>query len=98
MDKVFMIYQLNNQHSIADYDKIANIHQGFNLINLTQSIPAKANSQLRLEFIDTWKNPNLKFSRTDQRFDFKFFITDPATFSRICMTYMDWQGEALQTS
>jgi hypothetical protein len=35
---------VNNKHAIADYDKIANIHPGFSLTNLTQSMPGKENS------------------------------------------------------
>lgn len=86
---------LTNLHAIADHNKVANIHQGFGLINIQQSIPTKANAAFRLEFVDSWTHPNMKFSKPDEKFDFEFSNNNQSSL-RICMTYTDSKGESLQ--
>jgi subtilisin family serine protease len=89
--------KLSGSDSIADHDATPNYHQGFGRIDMAKTIPNQQNPTLQLKYIDSWKNDNLKFTRSGERFR---FIVDigPDHPLRICLAYTDIPGRALQNN
>jgi serine protease AprX len=90
---------LTGSDSIADHTKMPNFHQGFGCIYMPFAIPNQGlpNSNLRLEFLDTWNDPNMQFNRTGQRVRFKVSISG-GSWLRICLVWTDLPARALQNN
>ncbi|GAA0905963.1 hypothetical protein GCM10009557_81160 [Virgisporangium ochraceum] len=86
---------LTGDDAVADWPKRPNYHQGFGAVSLADSLPNPGAPDLRLEFLDTWEQPNLQFQRTGDVF--RFTVTVSAGLPlRICLAYTDLPGRSLQ--
>ena len=90
---------LTGSDSVADHTKMPNFHQGFGCIHMPFAIPNQRlpNNNLRLEFLDTWNDPNMQFNRTGQRVRFKVSISG-GSWLRICLVWTDLPARALQNN
>jgi hypothetical protein len=88
---------LSGQDSIADHNKLPNYHQGFGLVYMPQTIPNKSNSNLKLEFVDSWNPEDRQFSSVGEIFTFQLSKTGNTPI-RLCMTYTDLPGRSLQNT
>jgi serine protease AprX len=83
--------------AIADYPNMPNYHQGFGSLYMPWTIPNPSLPNLKLEFIDSWKDPQRKFNRTGQRFRFQFSISG-GKWLRISLAWVDPPGRSLQNN
>ncbi|MBC7260986.1 MAG: hypothetical protein H5T63_03145, partial [Chloroflexi bacterium] len=83
--------------AIADHPYSPNYHQGFGCIYMPWTIPNPGEPTLKLEFQDTWKQKQLQFTRSGQRFRFQFSISGGA-WLRICLTWTDLPARALKNN
>ena len=88
---------LSGQDAIADHDHLPNYHQGFGCVFMPWTIPNASIPNLKLEFIDNWKDPQWKLARTGQRFRFRFSV-DGGFPLRICLVWIDPPGRSLQNN
>jgi serine protease AprX len=86
---------LTGDDAVADWPKRPNYHQGFGAVSLADSLPNTETPDLRLEFLDTWEQPNLQFQRTGDAFRFTVTVEDGLPL-RICLAYTDLPGRSLQ--
>lgn len=83
--------------AVADHSDLPNHHQGFGSIYMPWAIPNTSEPSLKLEFVDTWKDPNKQFSRSGQRIGFQISISS-WNWLRICLTWTDPPARALQNN
>jgi hypothetical protein len=83
--------------AIADHPNMPNYHQGFGSLYMPWTIPNPSLPNLKLEFIDSWKDPQRKFTRTGQRFRFQFSISG-GKWLRISLAWVDPPGRSLQNN
>lgn len=88
---------LTGPDSIADHALMPNYHQGFGCIFMPWTIPNPSFPNLKLEFKDTWKEPQKQFNRTGQRFRFQFSISG-GNWLRITLAWVDPPGRSLQNN
>jgi serine protease AprX len=88
---------LTGTDAVADHPNAPNYHQGFGCIWMPWAIPNSSMPNLKLEFLDTWKDPDRHFVRTGQRFRFQFSISG-GNWVRICLAYTDIAARALQNN
>ena len=88
---------LTGADAVADFPSAPNYHQGFGCIWMPWAIPNPSVPYLKLEFLDTWRDPERHFVRTGQRFRFQFSISG-GNWLRICLTYTDLAARALQNN
>jgi serine protease AprX len=88
---------LGGQDAIADHTLMPNYHQGFGCIYMSWATPNPTLPNLKLEFIDSWKDPQMRFDRTGQRFRFRFSIAG-GQWLRICLAWIDPPGRSLQNN
>jgi serine protease AprX len=86
---------LSGDDAVADWPKRPNYHQGFGAVSLADSLPNTQAPGLRLEFLDTWEQPNLQFQQTGDRFQFTVTVEEGLPL-RICLAYTDLPGRGLQ--
>lgn len=86
--------KLAGRSAVAEHPVIPNFHQGFGGVNMQMTIPNKA-EKFDLEFVDSWKVPNLRITRTGQRFQFTFELPSD-NWLRLCLVYSDAPGRSLQ--
>jgi len=88
---------LTGSDSVADHSFVPNYHQGFGCIFMPWAIPNASMPNLRLEFVDTWKSSQERFSMTGQRYRYKFSVSG-GNWIRICLCWIDPPGRALQNN
>jgi len=88
---------LTGQDSKADYPLAPNFHQGFGCIYMPWAIPNPSEPELKLEFLDIWKDPRLQLNRSGQRLRYKFSILGNKSL-RFCLTWTDLPARALQNN
>ncbi len=89
---------LTGPDAVAEFNVAPNFHQGFGGIYMPQTIPNNtAEPNLRLEFVDTWKNQESHFNMTGQRFRFTV-RTNGGKWLRICLVWTDLPARALQNN
>jgi serine protease AprX len=88
---------LTGADAVADHPCAPNYHQGFGCIWMPWAIPNSSSPSLKLEFIDTWKDPQKHLVRTGQRFRFQISISG-GNWLRICLAYTDIAARALQNN
>lgn len=87
---------LTGTDALADHPFCPNYHQGFGAIFVPGAIPSEHAPELRLEFIDLWREPATRQLRAsgDVR---RYAVTARASSElRLCMAYTDIPGRALQ--
>lgn len=89
---------LSGADSIAPAPGTPNFHQGFGCVNMATSVPNPTNANMRLEFVDSWRQGAMQFATTGQRFRFQFRLTAPSPVLSICMAYTDLPARALQNN
>ena len=89
--------KLTGEDALADYAVIPNFHQGFGCIDMLHAIPNARLENLQIDFIDSWKRPELQFNTTGQRFLFRLTV-EGDTPLRICLTWTDPPGRGLQNN
>lgn len=85
------------EDSLADHELLPNFHQGFGCVYVPWAIPNPAEPDLRLEFVDSWQDPELWFERNGQRLRFGFRARAGRTL-RICLTWTDLPARSLQNN
>jgi subtilisin family serine protease len=88
---------LTGNDAVADHQRAPNYHQGFGCIWMPWAIPNPSEPNLKLEFLDAWKDTQTHFVRTGQRFRFQFSISG-GNWLRICFAYTDIAARALQNN
>lgn len=88
---------LKGEDSLADHDYIPNFHQGFGCIDLYNLLPSSKKKSLALRYLDPWKNEDLQFTASGQRFLFRFTINEGLPL-RLCLTWTDPPGRGLQNN
>jgi serine protease AprX len=88
---------LSGKDALADHDYIPNFHQGFGCIDMLNAIPNDKNPNLRLEFIDSWQQPELQFNMTGKRFLFQIDANEDVPL-RFCLTWTDPPARGLQNN
>lgn len=81
--------------SRADHNTSPNFHQGFGALYMPWAIPNANVPDMNLEYIDNWQDPasHLQFNGARRRYHFH---VDAGTPLRICLTWTDPPGRALQ--
>ena len=89
---------LTGRDAVADHDKLPNYHQGFGFLYMPNAIlPNKLSPNMKLEFVDNWKDREKQLSRTGQSFYYKFSLSG-GKYLRVCMAYTDVAGRGLQNN
>jgi serine protease AprX len=81
--------------SQADHQTNPNFHQGFGAVNMVSAIPNQDAPNMDLEFVDNWQSPADHFVRNGARKRYQFTVS-AGTPLRICLTWTDPPGRALQ--
>lgn len=88
---------LSGKDALADHDYIPNFHQGFGCIDMLNALPNDKKPNLRMEFIDTWKQSELQFNITGKRFLFQIEANEGLPL-RFCLTWTDPPARGLQNN
>ncbi len=89
--------ELQSQDAMSPYNIIPNFHQGFGRVDMVNTIPNSGNNNLKLAYIDNWKNPLSHFNNTGDRKRYTISVGDKLPF-RVCLSYIDLPGRALQNN
>lgn len=89
--------QLSGTDALADHDYIPNFHQGFGCVDMLNVLPSLKKENLHLHFLDTWKQEELQFKASGQRFLFRFELEE-GTPLRLCLCWTDPPGRGLQNN
>jgi serine protease AprX len=87
---------LTGADALADHPFCPNYHQGFGAVFVPGAIPNEGAAGLRLEFVDTWREPATRQLRASG--DVRRYAVTVGTDAelRFCLTYTDVPGRALQ--
>jgi hypothetical protein len=89
--------RLTGADAVADHKDVPNYHQGFGAVYLPTTLPNADRPALKLEFLDPWQPGQQQFERTGQ--SFRYTVSAGADEPlRICMTWTDRPGRALQNN
>lgn len=88
---------LTGQDAMADHPYQPNFHQGFGCVYMPWAIPNPSEPDLKLEFVDTWKEPQQQFGHAGQMFQFKCTVATGRAL-RVCLTWTDPPGRAVQNN
>lgn len=88
---------LSGSDAIADHSVLPNHHQGFGCVYMPWTIPNPSEPDLKLDFLDTWKDSDRQFSVAGQRLRVQCSSSDKNRI-RICLTWTDPPGRALQNN
>ncbi len=86
---------LTGQDSTHKQGAAPNYYQGFGAVSMPWTVPNAAEPNMKLEFVDSWQVPQLKFSRSGQRFRFRIAVKGGQRL-RFCLAYTDVPGRSLQ--
>lgn len=86
---------LTGPTAIADFADVPNFHQGFGRVHMPWAIPNAAEPDLKLEFLDTWRDVTRQFTGTGQRFRYRVTVGS-ARELRFCLAYTDIPARSLQ--
>jgi hypothetical protein len=87
---------LSGADALADHPFCPNYHQGFGAICLPWSIPSEREPELRLEFVDTWREPAPRQIRGTGEVRRYTVRVAGGQRLRLCLAYTDLAGRALQ--
>lgn len=91
---------INGTKRLTGYDAVAaldgepNFHQGFGRVDMANSVPNQISPDLKLEFVDSWKTPQI-FEKTGQSFRWQFRAGDRLPL-RACLAWTDLPLRGLQ--
>ncbi|HEX5758074.1 MAG TPA: S8 family serine peptidase [Thermoanaerobaculia bacterium] len=88
---------LSGADAIADNPKNPNYHQGFGAVYMPYAIPNPIEPWMKLEFVDTWKDPSKELGEGGARRRFAFTVVG-GKFLRICLAWTDPPGPGIQNS
>jgi hypothetical protein len=88
---------LSGADAIADHADTPNFHQGFGSVFLPWSVPSAVEPNLRLEFVDNWKDAQAQFRITGQRARYRVDVSGGQRL-RITMSYTDLPARGLQNN
>jgi len=86
---------LTGADSIANQNDPPNYHQGFGAVHLPSTLPNESDPDLKLEFVDSWQEPQEKFNRSGQRFQFNVRVAEGSRL-QFCLAYTDLPARGLQ--
>jgi hypothetical protein len=89
--------QLTGADSVADHPSLPNFHQGFGAVDMAGAIPGPGAPSRQLEFMDTWQQPALHFTRNGDRIRQQVKVAGGADL-RICLAWTDPPARALQNN
>jgi hypothetical protein len=87
--------RLKGQDAVAELLGEPNFHQGFGRIDMASTIPSATLPAMRLEFDDTWKQPERILRDSGMRTRYRIQVGAGAPL-RICLTWTDPPARALQ--
>ncbi|WP_332736855.1 S8 family serine peptidase [Flavihumibacter sp.] len=88
--------KLTGIDAVVKFGDLPNFNQGYGMVEMTNTIPSP-NHDFYLFFYDNYQNTNEHFKITGQRIRLQIHL--PAnTWLRICLTYTDFPGRALQNN
>lgn len=79
---------LSGPDAVADNAKTPNYHQGFGVVHLPFAVPNPSEPWMRLEFVDTWKQPTEGLAGSGDRRRFAF-VVNGGPFLRLCLVWTD---------
>jgi hypothetical protein len=94
---------INGTQRIKGVDAVApqlgdpNYHQGFGRIDMANTIPNPLSPKMKLDFMDTWKDPNRAFRESGDFVRYRIKIGSAIPL-RLCLTWTDPSARALQNS
>lgn len=88
---------LTGPDSIADFPNSPNYHQGFGAVFMPWSIPNPQVPDLKLEFVDNWKNQEDQLARTGQRMRYRLSVGTKMHLA-LCLAYTDLPARGLQNN
>jgi len=88
---------LSGFDAIAEFADLPNFHQGFGCVNMPTTLPHQQTPNFGLAFEDGWSDATNAFVQTGQRVRFEFDV-DEGLPLRICLTWTDAPGRALQNN
>lgn len=88
---------LSGSTAIADFADVPNFHQGFGRIHMPWAVPNPGEPNLKLEFVDTWHDPDRQFSIVGRRYRYRV-RAGSARELRFCLAYTDIPARALQNN
>ncbi|MDQ3379554.1 MAG: S8 family serine peptidase [Actinomycetota bacterium] len=86
---------LTGADSIANQNAAPNYDQGFGAVHMPSTLPNEADPGLRLEFVDSWQDPQRQFNLSGQRFRYTVSVTGGSRLS-LCLAYTDLPARGLQ--
>lgn len=86
---------LTGPTAIADFPALPNFHQGFGCVHMPWVVPNPAEPSLKLEFLDTWRDPAQQFTVPGQRFRYRISVGAGREL-RFCLAFTDIPARALQ--
>ena len=94
---------INGTHRITGVDALApqdgdpNYHQGFGRIDVANTVPNPFSPKMKLEFVDTWKEPSQLLVKTGKfaRYSIEVGKDHPL---RLCLAWTDPTARSLQNS
>ncbi len=81
--------------AVAPLEGNPNFHQGFGLVDMTNTVPNPINPHFRLAHVDTWKTPAQAFRSLGERFRFTIQVAAGMPL-RFCLAWTDVQANAIQ--
>lgn len=86
---------LTGSDAIANQNAAPNYDQGFGAVHMPSTLPNPTDPNLKLEFVDSWHEPQRQFNQSGQRFRFNVAVTGGASL-RFCLAYTDIPARGVQ--
>jgi hypothetical protein len=87
--------RMSGVDAIAPVQGEPNFHQGFGRIDMASTIPNPMSPDLKLAFVDTWKDPPRIFQESGQTLRYRITVGDRLPL-RICLAWTDLPAHSLQ--
>jgi serine protease AprX len=87
--------RMSGKDAVAKLDGEPNFHQGFGRIDMASTIPNPTNPELKLAFVDTWKDPPKIFKEPGQRLRYQITVGKRLPL-RVCLAWTDVPARGLQ--
>ena len=86
---------LRGSDATATFSELPNYDQGFGAIYMPLTIPNSSKPKLKLEFLDTWQQPDLQFVNSGDPLRRQISVGSGAPL-RFCLVWTDVAGRSLQ--
>ncbi len=86
---------LTSPDALAEHAIVPNYHQGFGRVDMASTVPNRSQPRLRLEYVDSWKDPTRQFGETGQAFRYTVKLRS-GDWLRVCLAWTDAPARGLQ--